>query len=238
MCVGLRPRLGPVLTLVLTRHGLTTRSYPEQHLGQRIDVPLSPEGRSQAITLGDRLAPIAFARIVTSPLLRARQTADAIVEAECAKPRPTIETDDRLLEMDYGAWEGLTYQEIWGRDADHRSHWEADPASLRCPDGESGDDVAGRARTFLQYLLAEDLPDDPAAAPERPILAVGHSTLNRVLLCVALGIPIRDFRRRIIQSQVNLTAVQWHQGADVSDGRLLLLNDVAHVRKPPQTPWE
>jgi len=70
------------------------------------------------------------------------------------------------------------------------------------------------------------------------ILAVAHSTLNRVLLCVALGIPIREFRQRVVQSQVNLTALHWATGAAPSDAQLLLLNDVAHVRRPPQVPWE
>jgi broad specificity phosphatase PhoE len=227
-----------VLTLVLTRHGLTTRSNPEQHLGQTIDVPLSPEGREQAVALGGRLAPIAFARIVSSPLLRARQTAEAIIGAPRATPRPPVETDPRLLEMDYGAWEGLTYAQIDEHDAAERRRWEANPAELRCPGGESGDDVAARARDFLEALLTDDPPDVPGGPTEHPVLVVAHSTLNRVLLCVALGIPIVEFRERIVQSQVNLTAVQWQQGAAADAGRLLLLNDVSHVRQPPQVPWE
>jgi len=220
-----------VLTLVLTRHGLTTRSNPEQHLGQTIDVPLSEEGRTQAIALAERIAPIPFDRIISSPLLRARQTADAIRGAPCEAPRPPLETDPRLLEMDYGAWEGLTYEQIDAHDAARRRAWEADPATAACPDGESGDDVAARATAFLTDLLA--MPHDHAR-----ILAVAHSTLNRVLLCVALGIPIREFRQRVVQSQVNLTALHWATGAAPSDAQLLLLNDVAHVRRPPQVPWE
>jgi broad specificity phosphatase PhoE len=227
-----------VLTLVLTRHGLTTRSYPEQHLGQTIDASLSDEGRTQAVALAERIAPITFERIVSSPLLRARQTAEAIATAPCATHRPPVESDPRLLEMDYGAWEGLTYDEIDAHDAGLRRAWEGDPAGLRCPGGESGEDVAARARDFLAALLAEDLPDEPGAPRERPILAVAHSTLNRVLLCVALRIPIRDYRRRVVQSQVNLTALQWRQGGAPEDATLLLLNDVAHVRQPPKMPWE
>ena len=231
-------RLRGVLTLVLTRHGLTTRSHPEQHLGQTLDVPLSPEGREQAIALGERVASIAFARIMSSPMLRARQTAEAITSAPCATPRPPIETDRRLLEMDYGAWEGLTYAQIDEHGAAERRRWEANPAELRCPGGESGNDVATRARGFLVDLLAGDAPDEPGAPTERPVLVVAHSTLNRVLLCVALGIPIGEFRERLVQSQVNLTAVRWEQGAAADAGRLLLLNDVSHVRRPPQVPWE
>ena len=228
-----------MLTLVLTRHGLTTRSDPEQHLGQTIDVPLSGEGRAQAIALADRLAPIAFERIVSSPLRRARETAESIAQAPCITPRPPVEIDPRLIEMDYGQWEGLTYVQIDERDAERRRHWEADPANLACPAGESGNEVARRARAFLENLLGTDHAlHDGMSVRERPVLVVGHSTLNRVLLCVALAIPIIEFRVRLVQSQVNLTALQWAQGAPPDQARLLLLNDVAHVRRPPQTPWE
>jgi broad specificity phosphatase PhoE len=249
-----------VLTLVLTRHGLTTRSHPEQHLGQTIDVPLSDDGRIQAAALALRLKTIEFGRIVSSPLVRARQTADAVAATAAttgdgAAPRPRVETDARLMEMDYGAWEGLTYAEIDAHGADLRRRWEADPASRACPGGESGDDVADRVRSWLESLLDEDdgpghggAPDAiPAPTGEPPVgragtsetvLAVAHSTLNRVLLCVALGIPIREFRDRIVQSQVNLTVLQWEPGARPESARLLLMNDVAHVRTASQVPWE
>jgi probable phosphoglycerate mutase len=219
-----------MLTLVLTRHGLTTRSNPEQHLGQTIDVPLSAQGREQAVALAARLAPIAFDRVISSPLLRARQTADAIRETPSDHPRPPLETDRRLLEMDYGEWEGLTYQQIDEYGARERRLWEDDPAAIPCPSGESGNDVAARARLFLEELLEQH--------GERRVLAVAHSTLNRVLICVALGIPIREFRLRVVQSQVNLTALQWKDGVGPDRAQLLLLNDVAHVRRPPELPWE
>ena len=201
-------------------------------------MPLSEEGRQQAAALGERLGPIAFARIVSSPLLRARQTAEAIAEAPGAAPRPRIETDARLLEMDYGSWEGLTYAQIDEQGADERRRWEADPAEMACPGGESGNDVAARARAFLAALLEEDRLHSPGTTKERPVLVVAHSSLNRILLCVALGFPIREFRQRLVQSQVNLTALHWAQGSSPDQARLLLLNDVAHVRNPPQVPWE
>ena len=91
-----------MLTLVLTRHGLTPRSSPEQHLGQRIDIELSAPGRDQAAALAVRLGPIAFERVIASPLVRAQETA-RIVAAGLRMPVP-VETDARLAEMDYGAW--------------------------------------------------------------------------------------------------------------------------------------
>ena len=225
-----------MLTLVLTRHGLTPRSLPEQHLGQRIDVELSEAGREQAERLATRLAGIAFERVFSSPLRRARETA-AIVS-----PDQPAEVDARLLEMDYGEWEGRTYDQIDGTDARRRRAWEHDPAVLRCPGGESGNDVAARAASFLADLLDAHVARHGAGhepgAEETRVLAVAHSSLNRILMCVALGLPIREFRQRFTQGQVNITVLRFEHGEGPSDARLLLLNDLEHVRPVGTPPWE
>lgn len=226
-----------MLTLVLTRHGLTPRSDPEQHLGQRIDIELSPSGQAQAVALAVRLEHVRFERIYTSPLVRARETASIIAQRSPGKP--AVHADPRLREMDYGHWEGLTYAQIDARDLAARRAWEADPARIPCPGGESGDDVAARVSSFLVDLLAAHAAHpgtDPAA--ERPVLAVAHSSLNRILVCVALGIAVREFRLRLQQSQANLTALRFEHGSGPGDARLILLNDLAHLRRPPKTPWE
>jgi broad specificity phosphatase PhoE len=226
-----------VLTLVLTRHGLTPRSSPEQHLGQRIDIELSEAGRGQARALAERVAGIAFERVIASPLVRAQQTAH-IVAAGLRGPIE-LETDARLAEMDYGAWEGLTYAQIDERDAARRREWEVDPAMIRCPDGESANDVAARARSFLvDLLVAHSEAHDPADPDAPPVLAVAHSSFNRILVCVALDLPIREFRLRFQQGQVNLTALRFEHGVGPTDARLLLLNDLEHVRPAGAVPWE
>ena len=226
-----------MLTLVLTRHGLTPRSDPEQHLGQRIDIELSPAGQAQAVALAVRLEHVRFEQIYTSPLVRARETASVI--AQRSPGRPAITVDPRLREMDYGHWEGLTYRQIDARDLAERQAWEADPARIPCPGGESGDDVAARVSSFLVELLAaHDRRVGDADFEERPVLVVAHSSLNRILVCVALGIAIREYRLRLQQSQANLTALRFEHGSGPSDARLILLNDLAHLRRPPKTPWE
>jgi phosphoserine phosphatase len=230
-----------MLTLVLTRHGLTPRSTPEQHLGQGIDIALSEDGRAQARALSARLADVAFGRIVASPLVRAHQTA-RIVAAGSSRTAPAVETDPRLAEMDYGEWEGMTYEEIDARDAARRRAWEADPSEIRCPGGESGDDVATRARSFLIDLLAADASGRTGSGPggdaAPPILVVAHSSFNRILVCVALGLPVSEFRLRLQQGQVNVTVLRFEHGTGPSDARLILLNDLSHVRPPGSTPWD
>ena len=218
-----------MLTLVITRHGLTDRSNPEQHLGQRIDIGLSAAGRTQAAALAQRIGNEHFDRIIASPLLRAQETVAAVAGTRA------FETDARLAEMDYGDWEGLTYEQIDAVDAERRAAWVKAPDALRCPGGESGDDVAVRARAYLADLLGWAAP---AAAEERVVLSVAHSTFNRVLICVALNIPVREYRRRFAQGQANLTVIRWPAGATVEDGRLLIANDTTHLAAPGQSPWE
>jgi broad specificity phosphatase PhoE len=216
-----------MLTLVLTRHGLTDRSDPEQHLGQGIDIGLSDAGKLQAVALAARIAGEHFDRIVSSPLQRAVETARMV-----AFDRP-VDLDPRLMEMDYGAWEGLTYDDIDERDGAYRRRWQLDPAALPCPDGESAEDVAARARTFLTDQLAWSAGD-----AERIVLVVAHSSFNRVLCCVAMGVPVGQYRRRFTQGQTNITVLRYPDGATPDGARLLVLNDLGHSSVPGHAPWE
>ena len=221
-----------MLILVLTRHGLTDRSIPEQHLGQRLDVPLNEAGRAQAKALATRLEGVDFDRVISSPLIRARETAVIVA------PTERVETDQRLLEMDYGAWEGLTYEALERDHATARRRWEQAPDILRYPGGESGNDVAARVRDFLDELLADHVERHGAASEqELPVLAVGHSSTNRILVCVALGLPIREFRQRFVQGQANITVLRFEHGDGPSDARLLVLNDTAHLQRAGTLPW-
>jgi len=216
-----------VLTLILTRHGHTDRSEPDQYLGQTIDVPLSVRGRADAERLRDRLEGIRFDRVISSPLRRAAETAAILA------PGRTTETDARLMEADYGDWEGQVTEVLAVRWPDQRAAWMEDPARVGPPNGENGDAIAARAGAFLRDLAAAELPQ-AAGDAERRILAVGHSTLNRVLLTVALGVPTRDYRRRFRQDWLNLTVLRLDEGGR---GMLLLANDTAHLRTAGPTPW-
>jgi broad specificity phosphatase PhoE len=235
-----------MLTLVLTRHGLTDRSRPEQHLGQKIDISINAAGRRQADALRLRLSGIAFERVITSPLFRARETAEILAG------RQPLEADPRLREMDYGAWEGRTYAQIDESDGGERRAWVKRPDELHCPGGESGNDVAARTTAFLRDLLDEhrrwmaraslraatatDGPSSAAGADHR-VLVVAHGSLNRILLCVALDTDIRGFRQRFIQSQCNLTVLAFADDAGPREGALLVSNDTSHLRGPRDLPW-
>lgn len=217
-----------MLTVLLTRHGHTDRSEPEQYLGQRVKAPLSERGRHDAEALATRLAPTAIDRIVSSPLERAIETARILA----ASSATAVETDDRLTELDYGKWEGLTVDEIDRRFPGERVLYEENPATHQVGGGESGLEVARR----LEPLVGELLEWSSFDGGDRTCLLVGHSSVNRILLATLLGVPLADYRRRFRQDWVGLNVLRWE---DRKDGAMLLLcNDVAHVRGILGATWD
>jgi broad specificity phosphatase PhoE len=66
---------------------------------------------------------------------------------------------------------------------------------------------------------------------------VAHTAVNRILLCVALGMPVRDYRRRFVQSRTNLTALRYEDGDRPEGARLLVANDVSHLRDSAEVAW-
>jgi broad specificity phosphatase PhoE len=215
-----------VLTVLLTRHGHTDRSEPEQYLGQHVTAQLSHRGRADAQRLADRLEGVRLDRVISSPLARAVDTA-AILATEVA-----VETDPRLAELDYGAWEGLTVEEIERRFPTEFESYEADPATHHVGGGESGEDVAHR----LSGLMSDLLDWWEAQAADRTCVLVGHSSVNRILLALCLDVPLADYRRRFRSDWASLTVLRWTERE--AGPMLLLANDVAHVQGVRGATWD
>lgn len=184
-------------SLILVRHATTAASAAGRNLGQRSDPPLADAGLELAASLGGTLAaelaelPHDELHIISSPARRCRQTAAAI-GAALAVPAESHEVAPGLLEIDYGDWDGLTADECRARDPELRAAWEADPYETRCPDGESGADVAGRA-------FAELAPVETWLAADRArcAIVVTHNHVIRLRLCELLGWPLREYRTRL-----------------------------------------
>lgn len=219
-----------MLTVILTRHGHTDRSEPEQYLGQRIAADLTERGRADARKLAERLRDVPVDRLVSSPLGRAVETAEVLAQGHA--PPLTVETDQRLTELDYGEWEGMLLDDIIERFPGEYDKYDADPSRYHVGGGENGTQAATRAQALIDDLLSweEGLGDD------RTCLLVGHSSVNRALLAAVLGVPLADYRRRFQQDWANLTVMRWK---DRSSGPLLLLaNDLGHVRGIAGETWE
>jgi broad specificity phosphatase PhoE len=158
------------VTVWLARHGQTEWSRAGRHTSTT-DLPLLPDGEEAARTLADRLASQRFDRVVTSPRLRARRTAELA-------GYPEAQVDPDLVEWDYGAYEGLTADRIRERVPDW-SLW-TDGA----PEGESGDDVARRIDRVIVG----------AREAGGTTLVFGHGHALRVLTARWLGQPASEGR--------------------------------------------
>ena len=123
--------------LIVVRHGRTPANAAGQLLGRR-DPELDELGRAQAAAVG--IAIPTAARVISSPLMRCRQTAEAI--------STSVEIDERLIEVDYGDFEGLAIGDV---PAATWAAWRADTA-WSPPGGESHDDLAARVWPLLDEL--------------------------------------------------------------------------------------
>lgn len=192
--------------LLLIRHSTTNASASGRNLGQGSDPSLSGAGLELAARLGssvrDELAELPYAdlRIVSSSARRCQETAAAVAEAVGLTNE--IGVDPRLLEIDYGAWEGLTADECWARDPELRAAWESDPFSTHTPDGESGADVAARAFPAFDELEAWLAQDRARAA-----IVVAHNHVNRLRITSLLGWPMASYRRRVSQDPAGYSII-------------------------------
>lgn len=199
-------------TTLLLRHGQTPLSVQRRFAG-RGDIPLTDAGLAQAAAAAARLAARGgIDAVVTSPLLRTRQTAQAVAAATGLD----VQVEDDLAETDFGDWEGLTFAEVLARWPEEMAAWRADPAAAP-PGGESFAAVAGRVNAALDRLLA--------ARPGATIVVVSHVTPVKTLVCRALGAPPAAMFRMHLDVAALCEAV-WF-----ADGPALLrsLNDTAHL---------
>lgn len=160
-------------TLLLIRHGPTAWNA-EGRVQGRSDLPLSPEGA--AAVRRWRLPPEAeSASWLTSPLLRARQTAELL-------GRGDAEIEPRLIEADWGDWEGRRLGELRASLGEEMATNEARGLDFRPPGGESPRDLQERLVPFLREL----------AERQRPVAAVTHKGVIRALYALAAAWDMRE----------------------------------------------
>jgi probable phosphoglycerate mutase len=163
----------PVVYLV--RHGETAWTLTAQHTG-RTDLLLNDQGERQAHDVGTRLTALRFDRILSSPLLRARRT------AELAMPRASVELDDDLMEWDYGTYEGRSTVDI----EVERPGWRLFRDG--CPVGEALESVGARADRVISRLRAGG----------GNVLLFGHREILRILAVRWIGLAPIEGRRLLL----------------------------------------
>ena len=168
--------------LYIMRHGRT--EWNERHkLQGRTDIPLNAEGRAMARAAHDMYRDVHLDRCFSSPLLRARETAELLLAGRDVP----ITTDDRLMEMAFGAYEGV-----------ENSFQIPDcPINALFKDPASCTESIGGAETFEELFARVDSFLNGAALPEvekgRDILIVGHAALNSAIICRLKELPISEF---------------------------------------------
>jgi broad specificity phosphatase PhoE len=194
------------------RHGETAWNA-EGRLCGSTDVPLSDVGRHQAQALARRMQPILVEALYSSPLGRALETARVIGHAIAREPV----VDNRLVELNYGAWEGRTFEEIKREAPAVYQAWDADPGSLAPPQGETGAHLIERVTPFLAEVARKH--------PAGNVVVVCHKTVTRLLACHITGAPLAEYRRRIPMENAALNAFETVDG----NWRVVALNDTAHL---------
>ena len=163
------------MTIFLSRHGRTERSVQGRYTGVT-DVP-HEVGQGQARLLASWARGAKLTGVVSSPLLRARETAAGAARAADLQLR----TDPRLRELDFGVAEGLLREHD-----DVVRRFEADPVADFLPGGEDPVKAVERVTECLRELSSSGRT-----------LVVAHNTILRLALCGLLGIPLADYRRRL-----------------------------------------
>ena len=188
-------------TVLLVRHGRTGANSDGTLAGRSPGVRLDEAGRDQAKAVAARLSALPLAALVTSPLLRCRETA---VEIRASQPAPVdLRTDKRLVECGYGTWTGaqlkkLAKDPLWRAVQDH-------PSSVTFPDGESMRDMQARAVTAIR--------DWDAAVQERHgteavWAAVSHGDVIKAVVADALALHLDQFQR-IVVDPASVTVIRF-----------------------------
>ncbi|HEV7526980.1 MAG TPA: histidine phosphatase family protein [Acidimicrobiia bacterium] len=195
--------------IAFVRHGQTELNRGGRLQG-RLDAPLSDLGARQAAALGRGFASAPVTRVYSSPLQRARDTAAAIAAAH----ELSVEVDARLIELDYGDWDGRLLADVppeawvaWRHDVDFAP-----------PGGERLSDVAARVNEFVREVFA--------AHGDELVVAVSHVSPIKAAVCAVLQVD----ERATWQMQLDVASVTNIGCRPDSSGYLSSFNDASIAR--------
>ena len=181
-------------TLLLVRHGLTAMTGPVL-AGWTPGVHLDEKGRAQAEALAARLAPVPVSAIVSSPLERCQETAEALATGRDV----AVQTDDRLGECRYGDWTGQELKKL-AKDP----LWkvvQAHPSAAEFPGGEALRETQARA-------VAAVRAHDAAVGDDATWIAVSHGDVIKAIIADALGLHL-DLFQRIVVDPCSITVIRY-----------------------------
>ncbi len=197
--------------LYLARHGQTLWNLEGRTQGSK-DSALTPLGIEQAKKLGEYFRNIELDMIYCSPLERAYLTAQVIADAKHLDCKP----DNRLVEMDFGKWEGLTRAEIQENYPDEFKTWLEMPHLAEMPEGETPRAAQKRMIEFINSKIMN--------SSKNTILVVSHGIVIRLLLLDILCMNLKDFYK-LNQRNCSVNLIEFRHYGPV----LIKYNDTCHM---------
>ena len=198
--------------ILLTRHGHVEGIQPERFRGQT-DVALTDTGLAQAAALAQRIGREWRPSIIyTSPLQRCFVTGEAIAKTTKVHCRVL----KSLIDMNYGAWQWQTFEEVRAHSPSHFALWRFDPHLVRFPGGDSLQDLFLRAADTLRFILEHH--------HDETIVLVGHDSVNKAILLQILDQPASAYWR-LTQDPCALNELDVTQ----SHARVVKMNDTNHL---------
>lgn len=166
--------------IFLLRHGETQWNIEKVFRGQA-EVPLTENGKRQAKFAAEHLKNKGIEAIYTSPLLRAKETADivaGVLNLKCI-------IDERITGLNFGEWQGRPYSEIEKKYPDEFRRYKTDPQKFKSPNGETLDEAMKRSLDLLKDIEME--------YPDGTVLIVTHRVICKLMLLGILGLGSSRF---------------------------------------------
>ena len=184
-----------VTELILVRHGETSWNKESKFQGNK-NIKLNQVGINQAKKLAERLSTIDLDVIYSSNLDRAKKTAEIVDK----KHKLGVIVKPELQEIDFGVWEGLTFEQIEDKYQDEFDSWKSNPVKHKPDGGENLIDVKNRVFNVINTILENH--------QDKTILVVAHGGVNRVLISSFLEMPLNKcWRLNQINTAVNVLSI-------------------------------
>ena len=201
--------------LLLVRHGQSEWNAAGRIQGQ-IDIQLDKAGLQQAQRIADRLADETVAAIYSSPLQRAKVTADAIA----VRFNLPVKLDPRLMEYDFGVISGSTWNDVVENHPEFASRWVEDPWAVPVTGSEGRVNFAARVMSAVQDMVAQH--------PAEQVVVVAHGGTFGVYLTAMLGLDLNR-RHPFHFGNTSLSLVEVRAGAF----HIHYLNNTCHLQNGP-----
>ena len=215
------------IRLVLVRHGLSTFNQKGLIQGRTDDSFLTKEGYEQAAKAGEALSKINFNEIYSSPLTRAAETAKTIKKS--FSKENNIIYHKNLLEVDLGAWAGLTLNQIKNRYPEIYSTWKYNPENLTLQRDNNSyqpiQELFKQAKNFIREILKNHLANHNVN-----ILVIGHNAILRCLILSLIGQPKKGFRK-IKLDNASFSIVNLSKHNNSFNAQIECLNQTYHLNK-------